>query len=106
MANKLSTLMDILTPQQFRIVILLGLGLDDEQIATFLEISQHDYARYLLELYGRLGCFSRNDLAARLLFELDQELYDRVQLKKQLAGVTARAKQMFIACSEAASFDA
>jgi len=88
-----STLLDILSSQQFQTVILLALGLDTCQIADLLETSERTVYSSLSASFDRAGCRSAEGLAVRLLFEHKNNLYDE-RLDKVLAELQSAAKRM------------
>jgi hypothetical protein len=88
-----STLLDLLTSQQFRIATLLTLGLYISQIAELLETSEERIYRSLDESLKRADCANTTTLALRLLNEVEQDLYGE-QLKVELAALQRAAKRM------------
>lgn len=94
MGNRVATLLDILSSQQFQTTILLTLGLDTQQIADLLETSDRTVSKSLSDCLVRAECRSLEDLAARLRFENKNELYD-VRLKKELAELQSAVRRMF-----------
>jgi len=91
--SRVATLLDILSSQQFQTIILHTLGLDTQQIADLLETSDRTVCRSLSDCLVRAECRSLEDLAARLHFENENELYD-VRLKKELAELQSAARRM------------
>jgi len=91
--NRLATLLDILSSQQFQTAILLALGLETRQIADLLETSDRTVCRAMNDCLVRAECRSVEDLAARLRFENQNELYD-VRLDKELAELQHAARRM------------
>ena len=94
MGSRVATLLDILSSQQFQTVILLTLGLNNQQIADLLETSDRTVCRSLSDCLVRAECRSLQDLAARLLFESENELYD-LRLEKELAELQSATRRMF-----------
>jgi hypothetical protein len=88
-----STLLDILSSEQFQIVILLSVGLDTLQIADLLETNDWTVCSALSESLDRTGCRSAEGLAVRLIFEFENNLYDE-RLEKELAELQNAAKRM------------
>ena len=93
MGSRVATLLDILSSQQFQTVILFTLGLNNQQIADLLETSDRTVCRSLSACLVRAECRSLEDLAARLQFESENELYD-LRLKKELAELQNAARRM------------
>ena len=92
MGSRVSTLCDVLNPQQFQIVILLTLGLDSFQIADLLDISTPTVYRSLSDSLECAACATPEGLAVRLLFEWESRLYgnkvDKELAKLQTAAIT------------------
>ena len=88
-----STLLDILSSQQFQTVILLALGLDSCQVADLLETNERAVYSSLSDSFDRTGCRSVEVLGVRLVYEYDNNLYDE-RLEKALAEVQSAAKRM------------
>ena len=93
MGNRVATLLDILSSQQFQTVILLTLGLNNQQIADLLETSDRTVCGSLSDCLVRAKCRSLEDLAARLLFESENHLYD-LRLEKELAELQSAVRRM------------
>jgi hypothetical protein len=88
-----STLLDILSSEQFQTVILLSVGLDTLQIADFFETDEWTVCSALSESLDRTGCRSEEGLTVRLTFEFENNLYDE-RLEKELAELQNGAKRM------------
>jgi len=88
-----STLLDILSSEQFQIVILLSVGLDTLQIADLLETNDWTVCSALEDSLDRTGCRSEEGLTVRLIFEYENNLYDE-RLEKELAELQKAAKRM------------
>jgi DNA-binding NarL/FixJ family response regulator len=88
-----STLLDILSSEQFQIVILLKLGLNTLQIADLLETNEWTVSSSLSESLERADCRSAEGLTVRLIFEYENNLYDE-RLEKELAELQNAAKRM------------
>ena len=93
MGSRVSTLSDVLNPQQFQIVILLTLGLDSFQIADLLDISTPTVYRSLSDSVERAACTTPKGLVVRLLFEWEGRLYGK-KLDKELAKLQTAAMAM------------
>ena len=99
------TLLDILSSEQFRTVILLTVGLDTFNIADLLETSEWNVCNSLVQCLGQVGCRSVDDLAHKLVYEWDNDLYDH-RLEKELAKLQTAARRMLerIASTEPGTF--
>ena len=93
MGSPCSTLLDVLTSQQFRTVTLLTLGLHVSQIADLLETSEEHVCRSLDESLQRADCPDTTTLALRLLNECERDLYGE-GLREELAGLQKAAQRM------------
>jgi DNA-binding CsgD family transcriptional regulator len=91
MASRLSTLMHVLTPQQFRAALLVAIGLGDSQIADFLGTTETTVKRVLREIYQMAGCWNRDILRLQVLAESENELYDKTKLVQIMAEIRLRA---------------
>jgi len=87
------TLLDILSSEQFRTVILLTAGLDTLIIADLLETNEWNVNNSLLQCLDQVGCRSVDGLAHKLLYEWDNDLYDH-RLEKELAKLQTAARRM------------
>jgi len=87
------TLLDILSSEQFRTVILLTAGLDTLIIADLLETNEWNVNNSLLQCLDQVGCRSVDGLARKLLYEWDNDLYDH-RLEKELAKLQTAARRM------------
>src|SRR4030095_2965849 len=88
-----STLLDLLNSQQFQTVILLALGLDTCEIADLLDTTEPTMCRIVCDCLDRTGCRSPEGLAARLIYECENRLYDE-RLRKELAELQDTVKKM------------
>jgi transposase-like protein len=93
MESSPSTLLDLLTSQQFRTVTLLTLGLYISQIAELLETSEQHVYRSLDESLKRSDCPDTTALALRLLDEVEQNSYGE-RLREELASLQKAARRM------------
>jgi hypothetical protein len=93
MVDRFPTLLDILSSQQFRTVILLALGLDTCQIAELFETSEQTVCSCLCQCFDRAGCRSVERLAHRLLYECENDLYGE-RLEKEIAELQSTARRM------------
>jgi len=93
MDYRVSTLLDILSSEQFRTVILFTLGLDTCHIADLLETSERTAGNLLDQCFVQAGCRSVDGLTQRLLYEWENELYDE-RLDRELAKLQSAARRM------------
>ena len=91
MASSLSTLMHVLTPQQFQAALLVAIGLGDSQIADFLGTTEKMVRKVLEEIYRTAGCWNREVLRLQVLTESENELYDKTKLMQIVAEIRLRA---------------
>jgi hypothetical protein len=94
MACRLTTLLDALSSSQFRIVVLLTLGLETSHIADLLDTSEHAVLLSLTDSLRRTGCRDARDLCERALHECDHELYDEMRLKMEMAPLQDAAQRI------------
>ena len=90
---RLSTLLDILSSEQFRAVILFSLGLDIRPIADLLETSERTVCNSLGQCLVQVGCRSVDGLSHRLLYEWENDLYDE-RLERELEKLQTAARRM------------
>ncbi len=93
MGCRVATLLDKLSPQQFQMAILLAVGLDICQIADFFDTHEPAVWRVLGESLDRTGCRGPEELAAELIYECENHLYDK-RLRLQLVHLQDAAKGM------------
>jgi DNA-binding NarL/FixJ family response regulator len=93
MGCQVVTLLDVLSSRQFQIVILLALGLDTCQIADLLEATEPTVCHFVCDSLDLTGCRDPEGLAARLIFECENRLYDE-RLITELAVLQGAAKRM------------
>jgi DNA-binding CsgD family transcriptional regulator len=83
------TLMEVLTPRQFTVTILVASGLKNREIAKTMRVSWHVVRNHLRHIFDRAGCWNRTELALRYVYESEMGLYN----KKELEGRLARLKK-------------
>ncbi len=74
------SLMNLLTPRQFEVAILVTWGLKNVDIATRLHTTEYVIKNYMKEIYDRVGCWNRVELALRFMYENHIGLYDAERL--------------------------
>jgi DNA-binding CsgD family transcriptional regulator len=85
------SLMNILTPRQFRSAILVTIGLKNAEIAEFLGTTEHVVKNILRDIYDRIGCWNRVELALRFVCELESDLYEPTRLRCEMAQLETQA---------------
>src|SRR5215813_9907530 len=93
MESQASTLLDTLSSLQFQTAILLALGLDTAQIADLLDTDESTVCRCVCDSLDRTGSQSPEGLAARLIYEWRNRLYDQ-RFAKELAELRGAANRM------------
>jgi len=88
--SHLLSLMNLLTPQQFRTAILVTIGLKNAEIAEFLGTSEHVVKNVLRAIYDRAGCWNRVELALRFVCESESRMYDQARLRHEIAELETR----------------
>jgi DNA-binding CsgD family transcriptional regulator len=89
-----TTLMSVLTPQQFRTTILVTIGLKNSEIAEFLGTTELVVKNIMRAIYDRAGCWNRVELALRFVFESESSMYDQTRLRNEVADLETRASQV------------
>jgi len=72
-----ATLIDLLTQRQFHVAALVTSGLKNREIAQVMGISELVVKNHLREIYNRVGCWNRIELALRFVYEFEQGLYPK-----------------------------
>ena len=80
-------LMTLLTPKQFRVTILVASGLKNPEIAKAVNTTVGVVKNFLNEIFLRADATNRVELALRYTHELEQGVYDRQKLNRELAEV-------------------
>jgi hypothetical protein len=93
MGRRVAALLDMLSPQQFQVVILLSVGLDISQVADFFDTHEPTVCRVLSESLDRTGCRSPEELAAELIYGCENHLYEK-RLGRELGELQDAAKKM------------
>ena len=94
MAHRLITLLETLSSQQFRTVVLLALGLETWQIADLMQTSEQSVLTCLNDSLRRTGCRDAQELSVRALEECDHDLYDESRLKREMATLQDAAQKI------------
>ena len=93
MGCRFLTLLDILSSEQFRTVVLYTLGLDTCHIADFLETNEWTVCDSLGQCFAQVGCRTVDGLSQRLMHEWENDLYDE-SLERDLAWLQSAARRM------------
>ncbi len=64
-AEKELSLMDVLTPRQFAVTMLVASSLTNRDIARFMGISARTVTHHLSDIFDRVGCGNRIELTVR-----------------------------------------
>lgn len=96
MANTVPTtnLMILLTSQQFRAAMLVTIGLKNGEIAEFLGTTDHVIKNMLRDIFDRVGCWNRVELALRFVRESESSMYDQNKIECEIAELETRAVQI------------
>jgi DNA-binding NarL/FixJ family response regulator len=86
--------MDILTPSQFRVTILVGSGLKNTDIARLINTTEGVVKNFIRDIFARAGISNRVALALRYTRELESGAYDQERLEKEIAELEARAERL------------
>jgi len=87
-------LMDILTPTQFRVTILVGSGLKNTDIARLVNTTEGVVKNFIRDIFARAGVSNRVALALRYTSELEAGAYDQERLEQEIAELETRAEKL------------
>ena len=87
-------LMNLLTRQQFRAVILVTIGLKNGEIAEFLGTTEPVVNNILKDVFDRAGCLNRVELSLRFVCESESSMYDQNKIGNEVAELETRAAQI------------
>ena len=88
------TLMDILTPTQFRVTILVGSGLKNTDIAQLINTTEGVVKNFVRDIFARAGISNRVELALRYTSELEAGQYDQERLDQMMQELRSRAERL------------
>ncbi len=88
------TLMDILTPTQFRVTILVGSGLKNTDIAQLINTTEGVVKNFVRDIFARAGISNRVELALRYTSELEAGRYDQERLDQMMQELRSRAERL------------
>ena len=71
------SLLELLTPRQFTVAGLVATGHKNTEIAREMSISELVVKNYLKQIFDRVGCWNRLELALRYTYEFEMGFYPR-----------------------------
>ena len=89
-----SPLAGLLSPMEFKTVLLVACGLSNRDIGDLLGTTQTVIANVLRDVYRRTGYSSSRDLVLRYVHEVESSLRDLGRLRRELAELETRAGQI------------
>jgi DNA-binding CsgD family transcriptional regulator len=98
-AEKDLSLMDVLTPRQFAVTMLVASSLINRDIARFMGISAHTVSHHLSDIFERVGCGNRTELTVRYVHEQNKGLYDKKEFNERLAQLRKAARSTVLKTS-------
>ncbi len=93
-ASRDDNLMDVLTPTQFRVTILVGSGLKNTDIARLMNTTEGVVKNFIRDIFARAGISNRVELALRYTSELEAGVYDPERLDEEIAELETRAERL------------
>src|SRR5271169_6198436 len=94
------TLANVLTPMQFRTLLLVACGFTNCEIGKILGTSEHVINNVLNDVYDRARCRNSAELVLRYVREIESGLLELGRLRRELAELDARTAEIFHACPE------
>ena len=98
-AEKDLSLMDVLTPRQFAVTMLVASSLTNTDIARFMGISAHTVSHHLSDIFERVGCGNRTELTVRYVHEQNKGLYSKKEFSERLAQLRKAARSTVLKTS-------
>ena len=92
------TLASLLTPMQFKTVLLVACGLKQSEIAQLLGTRERVIEDALRDIYDRTGCANSGDLVLRYVHEVESGLLELARLRRELEELEARSAQILKSC--------
>ena len=89
-----NNLMNILTPTQFKVTILVGSGLKNREVARLMNTTGGVVKNFLRDIFARAAVSNRVELALRYTEELETGMYDRARIDHEIAELESRAQQL------------
>ena len=94
MDGRWTTLQETLSSMQFRIVVLVSLGLETWQIADLLGTNEHAVVTNLNDSLRLTGCRDAQEISMRALHESHNDLYDEARLQREMVSAQDAAKRI------------
>ena len=91
--NDRVSLANLLSPMQFKTVLLFAYGLKNSEIAQILGTTERVIQNALRDAYNRTGCWNSRELLCRYLSEVASGLLELARLRRELAELEALAAQ-------------
>ena len=88
------TLANLLTPMQFKTVLLFAYGLKNCEIAKVLGTREQVIKTALYDAYNRTGCWNSGEIMRRYFREVVDGLLELGRLRRELTELEARAAQI------------
>ncbi len=88
------TLAVLLTPMEFKTLLLVVCGLKKCEIAELLGTREHVIENALSDIYDRTGCANSGDLVRRYVNEVERGLLELARLRRELEELEARSAQI------------
>jgi DNA-binding CsgD family transcriptional regulator len=98
-AEKDLSLMDVLTPRQFAVTMLVASSLTNTDIARFMGISAHTVSHHLSDIFERVGSGNRTELTVRYVHEQNRGLYGKKEFSERLAQLRKAARSTVLKTS-------
>ena len=98
-AEKDLSLMDVLTPRQFAVTMLVASSLTNRDIARSMGISAHTVSHHLSNIFERVGCGNRTELTVRYVHEQNKGLYSKKEFSERLAQLRKAARSTVLKTS-------
>jgi DNA-binding NarL/FixJ family response regulator len=89
-----SPLAGLLSPMEFKTVLLVACGLSNREIGDLLSTTDLVIANVLRNVYRRTGYSNSRDLVLRYVHEVERSLRDLGRLRRELAELETRAGQI------------
>jgi len=83
----------LLTPMQFKAALLAACGLNNSEIAEFLNTTEPVIKIVLSDVLKRTGCSDTDKLVARYVWEIESGLLELARLHRELAELEVRTGQ-------------
>ena len=88
------SLASLLTPMQFRTVLLVACGLKKCEIAELLGTREGVIENTLRDIYDRTSCANSGDLVLRYVHEVESGLLELARLRRDLEELAARSAEI------------